>query len=483
MVSGQTPSPKKDLRVVKSLGSAVPLMIFSLACAGPSSVADCPPRLIAHSGGIGNHRTYTNSLEALENSVARGHTAIEVDLSWTSDHHLVLIHDWGHEFQKLFDRSPGRLTLSEFRALPSANGLSHLSLEDLADWLLENAGVLVITDIKERNIDGLRLIAEEYPEHRRRIVPQIYHPESYLKVKEMGYVHVIFSLYRTDLTDQKVIDFAARNSLFGVTIPARRAMEGTLPAELAANGVRVFAHTVNDHLTANSLQSKGVYGVYTDWLTPSDELNSRPLAEWWVRTEGEVPLESLVVPFLPWEMAGLETIVDFQNTGESEASVRLHILDSGGRSLATDEFELPGGGTKQLDPEEFGSHRTGHGWLLVETAEGIVVRPRWHFLDGVDGIWASERIARTRFESGGSGSGLGGLLVAIVNPTDSTQSYRLQRFIGTDVIDEDAVDLESGHQALRVYRSQTAEDIRLTVTGGPMVTQVLRWDPMGRFMR
>jgi len=74
-------------------------------------------------------------------------------------------------------------------------------------------------------------------------------------------------------------------------------------------------------------------------------------------------------------------------------------------------------------------------------------------------------------------------LVAIVNPTDLTQSYRLQRLIGASTIDDDAVDLEPGHQALRVYRSQIIEETRLTVTGGPMVTQVLRWDPMGRFVR
>ncbi len=103
--------------------------------------------------------------------MARGHTVIEVDLSWTSDRHLVLLHDWGYEFEKLFDRSSGRLTLAEFRSLPSACGLSHLSLDDLAEWMPDNPDVLIVTDIKERNIDGLRLIAEKYLEHRRRFAP------------------------------------------------------------------------------------------------------------------------------------------------------------------------------------------------------------------------------------------------------------------------------------------------------------------------
>jgi len=461
----------------------VVVVALSWACTGPSSVADPPPRFIAHAGGIGNHRTYTNSHEALDNSVARGHTAIEIDLSWTSDQHLVLVHDWDREFERLFDRSPGRLTLAEFRSTPSPYGLTHLILEDLERWLLDNPGILVITDIKERNIDGLRLIAEEYPEHRHRIVPQIYRPESYLEARELGYDHVVFSLYKTDLSDRQVIDFAIANPLFGVTMPVRRAMEGTLPAELAVHGVRVFAHTVNDYPTMDRLRTQGVYGVYTDWLSPADEGSSRPLAQWSVRTQGELPLDHLVVPFIPWKMAGLNTVVSFRNTGGLPGTVRLSLLDAGGRSIAVHEFEVRGDDEVRLNLEELTPIKSGQGWLLIDAADGIVVRPRWRYLENSDGVWTAERVARTRFEAGGSGSGLGGLLVAVVNPTDSIQSYRLLRLIGTDAIDDDVVDLEPGHQLLRVYRSWTEEEIQLSVTGGPMVTQVLRWDTLGRFMR
>ncbi len=482
MDGGQAPSPRVCHRAVQALGSAI-LVVFSWACAEPSSVADPAPRLIAHAGGIGNHRTYTNSLEALDNSVARGFTAIEIDLSWTSDDHLVLIHDWDREFVKLFDRSPGRLNVAEFRSIPSAHGLTHLSLEDLESWLVEHPDILIVTDIKERNIDGLRLLAQEYPEQLYRIVPQIYRPESYPEARALGYERVIFTLYRSDLSDRQIIDFAVANTLFGVTMSLGRAMEGPLPAELAANGVRVFVHTVNDHPTVDRLRTQGVYGVYTDWLSPADEEFSRPPAEWSVRTEGALPLDHLVVPFIPWEMADLNTVVSFGNTSGVEETVRLHILDSGGRSLAAHELEIPGDDEKLLDLGGYVPEGSGQGWLRIEATDSIVVRPRWRFLDSSEGVWTSERIARTRFETRGSGSGAGGLLVAVVNPTDSIQSYRLQRFIGADAIDDEVVDLKPGHQLLRVYRSWTEEEIQLTVTGGPMVAQVLRWDPLVRYLR
>jgi len=459
------------------------LVVLSWACAEPSPVIDPAPRLIAHAGGIGNHRTYTNSLEALDNSVARGFTAVEIDLSWTSDDHLVLIHDWDREFVKLFDRSPGPLTVAEFRSTPSAHGLTHLSLEDLGNWLVGHPEILIVTDIKERNIDGLRLLAEEYPEQLHRIVPQIYRPESNLEVRELGYDQVVFSLYRTDLPNQEVIEFATTNALLGVTMPLRRAINGALPSELAANGVRVFVHTVNDYPTMNRLRAHGVYGAYTDWLSPADEEFSRPLAEWSVRTEGGLPIDHLVVPFIPWEMADLDTVVGFRNTKGVEETVRLHILDPGGRSLVVHELEILGDDEKLLDLEGYVPNGSGQGWLRIEATDTIVVHPRWRFLDSSEGVWTSERIARTRFETRGSGIGVGGLLVAVVNPTDSIQSYRLQRFIGADAIDDEDVDLKPGHQLLRVYRSWTEEEIHLMVTGGPMVAQVLRWDPLGRFMR
>lgn len=51
--------------------------MLSWARAGPSSVADTPPRLFAHSGGIVNHRTYTNSLDDLD-ELDREHVTLHV---------------------------------------------------------------------------------------------------------------------------------------------------------------------------------------------------------------------------------------------------------------------------------------------------------------------------------------------------------------------------------------------------------------------
>src|SRR5690554_7339671 len=48
-----------------------------------------PYAFIAHAGGTVEGYQYTNALEAVENSLAHGYKLIEIDLSETSDGHLV----------------------------------------------------------------------------------------------------------------------------------------------------------------------------------------------------------------------------------------------------------------------------------------------------------------------------------------------------------------------------------------------------------
>jgi arylsulfatase A-like enzyme len=52
------------------------------------------PAFVAHAGGGIKGRSYTNSLEALDENYRRGFRFFELDFNWTSDNQLVCIHDW-----------------------------------------------------------------------------------------------------------------------------------------------------------------------------------------------------------------------------------------------------------------------------------------------------------------------------------------------------------------------------------------------------
>jgi len=50
--------------------------------------------LIAHAGGGINGLKYTNSLEAMEQSIEHGFKMVELDLLISSDGRIVAVHDW-----------------------------------------------------------------------------------------------------------------------------------------------------------------------------------------------------------------------------------------------------------------------------------------------------------------------------------------------------------------------------------------------------
>ena len=72
---------------------------------------DPPPQLIAHGGGIiirvdgKDKRVYsTNSIEALQRNYDEGYSLFEMDFQWTSDNHLVAIHDWGTSWRAYYEK-------------------------------------------------------------------------------------------------------------------------------------------------------------------------------------------------------------------------------------------------------------------------------------------------------------------------------------------------------------------------------------------
>ena len=94
-----------------------------------------PEILIAHTGGIANGVTGTNSREALDASYSRGFRFTEVDFNFTTDDQIVAIHDWDRAMKRLFDTSPSPRSADEFSSLQMKHGLESLMLNDIIDWL------------------------------------------------------------------------------------------------------------------------------------------------------------------------------------------------------------------------------------------------------------------------------------------------------------------------------------------------------------
>jgi glycerophosphoryl diester phosphodiesterase len=233
-----------------------------------SAVPSVPvPKYIAHAGGGIGKMSYTNSRDALDANYRRGHRCFEIDLNWTSDDKLVLIHDWQGAFRGLFPKGKTASvpTLDEFLRMRMEGGLTPMSFSELVDWLREHPGASIVTDVKDDNLRALRKIAEEYPDVIERIIPQIYAFEEYDPVWDVGYRNIILTLYVKNYPDDRVLAFAEGHRPFGVTMWAERAM-GPLPKELGRMKIPAFAHTVNSPAEQKKLEANGVSGIYTDFL-------------------------------------------------------------------------------------------------------------------------------------------------------------------------------------------------------------------------
>ncbi|MCD4705775.1 amidohydrolase [bacterium] len=223
-------------------------------------------KYIAHAGGEYEKLDYTNSLEALNYNYEKGYKMFEVDISLTSDNELVLIHDWNNTFKKYFseDKIPSR---EEFLNLKMNYDLTQIDFDTLVEWLKNKNNIYIITDVKViNNFEILKKISIKHPNIISQIIPQIYNFQEYDKISKLGYKNIIFTLYRYNNNDKKILNFAKEKNILAITMPINRA-KTKLPKKLLELGVPTFAHTINSKKQEEKLKNNYcVFGIYTDSL-------------------------------------------------------------------------------------------------------------------------------------------------------------------------------------------------------------------------
>lgn len=230
-------------------------------------------RRIAHAGGGIDNRSYTNSFEALNYNLNRGFTYFEIDFSFTADEHLVCVHDFDQSFARVSGVDfKSRPTINQFNEIISnQSGYQICSLDTLAAWLEMNPSVTLITDVKDDNLKALKLIKEKVPNYKNQVIPQIYKPHNYSKVKDLGYNQIIWTLYRYDGSSEDVYNWALKfDGPFAITMPKSRA-KTQLPRHLAAIEIPTYVHTINSEEDANQfINEYGIKEIYTDFLPPNN---------------------------------------------------------------------------------------------------------------------------------------------------------------------------------------------------------------------
>ena len=212
--------------------------------------------LIAHAGGGYKDLTYTNSIDTLEFN-KNNYELFELDFFLTNDGKLVCAHDWSENL-KSFEKF-------EIYANKKKN-FKPCTYKSLINWLTSNPKKRIVTDFKNDNLSGLKFIAKNFDNFKEVFIPQIYNPKEYKIVKDMGYKDIIWTLYRYNGSNKKIIRYAKKMKLFAITMPKDRA-QSELPSDLKKENTRSYVHTIN------SMKEYFIYTnhfnidqIYTDWI-------------------------------------------------------------------------------------------------------------------------------------------------------------------------------------------------------------------------
>ncbi len=243
---------------------------------GSSPNAYIPGKLIAHAGGgvtVGDKViAYTNTLQALNESYSKGYRLVEVDVEWTSDDRLILLHGWDNNFEKLFNSNKDlKYTRAEFKKLKMVNGLTQMSMLDLEDWSKKHPDMKIITDVKRRNIAALERIKRDCPNVYKNLIPQVYSFQEYEKAYKLGYRRILLALWGFQDKESDILSFSAKNKPYAVSISTTRLSNSpNIANKFLEMGVFPYVHTVNDIDSFNKMRGKGVFGLYTDKLNILD---------------------------------------------------------------------------------------------------------------------------------------------------------------------------------------------------------------------
>ncbi len=245
------------------------ITLYPVETTGEEWFADAP--MIYHAGGEIHGSVYTNSREAVEETLAEGNYFIEIDLNYTSDGHLVCAHTWPDVY--LTDYQP---TLEEFLNTKIQGRFTPMTAADLIQIMREHPQMYLVTDIKNEDIcpplAELVALADEDPAILDRFIVQLYTGREKNAVKEIYPFkdeQFLFTLYEWGVWEYEAAQICNEENIAVLTV-----MADVIPDEdvamLRELGFTVYEHTVNRADAAKRGLERGISGFYTDTLFPSD---------------------------------------------------------------------------------------------------------------------------------------------------------------------------------------------------------------------
>lgn len=229
--------------------------------------------LFYHAGGDVGGLDYTNSIEAMEETLAEGHRFVEIDFLYTADGELACAHFW----DSLWEEDQKIPTLEEFKDLKIFGKYTSMNAYQLVDYMKEYPDLRIVIDTKEENYEDvvrdLVEIASFNPNITERFIIQLYDAGTKAVLQEIYPFkdeNFLFTAYKfgPQLTN-KIMNLCYEENIVVVAIASGEWEQETIEM-FREKGFIIYEYTVNRPNRANESLEKGIHGFYTDCLVEED---------------------------------------------------------------------------------------------------------------------------------------------------------------------------------------------------------------------
>ena len=212
-------------------------------------------RHIAHAGGGIDNHTYTNSKEAVNESIKKGFKLIEIDLLETKDKAFIGAHDW-KSFDKITRNKNKDYLLKNLEELKIFERYSILTTYEINKIFINNNKIFFITDKTE----NFKKLNSDFQSIKKRMIVEIFSKERFKDaVKEKIYN----PMYKYNTGDYK---FVVRNNIKIVSASIKQILKNKQEFEkLIKKKIYVFAYTSSEDKIINKYNGKLFTHIYTDF--------------------------------------------------------------------------------------------------------------------------------------------------------------------------------------------------------------------------
>jgi glycerophosphoryl diester phosphodiesterase len=249
---------------------------------------------IAHGGGGLDGKTYSNSLEAMNNSYENGLRVYDIDLDYTKDSILVCCHSWLEnleqsgvpmmESKNFVDRNGHTqhhinarpLDYKTFKSRKVYRQYTPMSSKDLLLFMLSHSDVYVAPDMKADVVSSYQYLVDRARELKAdsvldRIIVNVYDYDIYNQIMK------IYPFKNTTARQHHVhpnnyyelAKFCISNHIHVVNISSCYVNDEGAKL-LMSKGIHLYVAVVDYHSDMEKFKEQGYSGACTNWLKETD---------------------------------------------------------------------------------------------------------------------------------------------------------------------------------------------------------------------